>query len=181
MSNALVVDANTLKQKITERVINAFTDLIPEAVFAQMVDETIKMFFEQPRAFNIKEDGYGSKSTISTPLTTFQVMVWEQLRPIVAEKVKEYFDAEKDALKKSIMPTFATDMKAPVTYNVACLTHALANASQTKLVQQAFDMMSASLSNIAYRMHMPELANVRTYIMPDDGLEVDSSSAIVKK
>lgn len=183
MSNALVVDANSLKQKITERIINSFAELIPEAVFNSMVDETIRMFFEQPRAFNIREErhSYGNNQTvISTPLTTFQVMVWEEVRPLVSTKVKEYFASEKETLTKNLMASFATDMKQPVSYNVALLTHALANASQTKMVQQAMDMMCSNLTNMAYRMHMPDLANVHVHVSPDNGLEINTETATIK-
>lgn len=187
MSNALVVDANTLKQKITERVINSFTDLIPEAVFAQMVDETIKMFFTQPQAHDIRysksDRGWGNSVTetrASIPLTTFQVLVWEQVQPIVAEKLKEYFDQEKNALTAAMENSFVTDMKQPVAYNVAALVHALGQAQQTQLTQRALDMMHVSLQNLACHMNVPSGALMpRPIVVDPDTPSVNTSDATV--
>lgn len=163
MSNNLVVNADTLKQKITERVISSFSDLIPEEVFSRMVDETVKMFFTTPQQHVVSktqvDNGWNrprhDETKVTLPMTTFQVMVWEQVQPIVAAKLKTYFEQEKQALTDSMADAFATDLKQPVAYNVACLTHALGQAHQMQIVQRAMDMMHMSLNNLACHLNMP--------------------------
>jgi hypothetical protein len=92
MTNELM-NMQDLKEKITENVKLNFFNLIPDDKFEKLVNDEIKAFFETTsEKFTIKGiTNYNKVSKLTTPISPFRAIVWNQCRDIVIARLEKHF------------------------------------------------------------------------------------------
>ena len=93
MNNELM-NMQDVREKIVESVKVNFFNLISEHKFQKLVNDEINEFFEATtKEFKVENiNNYDKKITrITTPISPFRALVWEQCNLIVSSKIQKYF------------------------------------------------------------------------------------------
>jgi hypothetical protein len=94
MTNELM-NMQDLKEKITENVKLNFFNLIPNDKFEKLVNDEIKAFFETTSEnFTIRSiNNYNKISELTTPISPFRAIIWNQCRDIVITRLEKHFQS----------------------------------------------------------------------------------------
>ncbi|EKZ9178192.1 hypothetical protein RFA54_001648 [Vibrio vulnificus] len=95
MTNALS-NINDLKDKLSEQIKVSIFNMLPDDKIADLVEEEIKAFFEEPCAEYwavTQQSGYGSdqRAKIMARVSPFRLIVWNQLSKHLERNLDELF------------------------------------------------------------------------------------------
>lgn len=142
-----------VQRRVSETIKAQFAMMIPDEAFEEMARLAIKDFFETAKNFTFEQvgTGYNPRYSIQTPLTPFKFMMWERVRVLTEEKLKEWEVKERRALGGAIKKFFETDLEfqGSVAANVSVLAKQMAAAQQMQILDTANGMITNAISNLA--------------------------------
>jgi len=108
-----------LKKRIAEDVQSKFGSMIPPEVFEDMIEQSVRKFFESTtETFRVTRVNYAS-SEVETSLSPFQIIVWSKLRDIVRPALDKWFGEKQEEITKMMEEALQTNTNYGATLNSA--------------------------------------------------------------
>ncbi len=163
--NTAIAKINTtdFRTRVQDHIINTFGTLLPEEDFKKLVDEQIAEFFNSDTQLVIeKSDRYGYDTELVASVTPFQRMVWQQLTPLVKERLTAYMadDNVKNPINKLLDTLFSVpEFEKQQVLTAQDLLMKMAAAMMAHNLQMTKMEIKSSVSSALLKANMPEVAN----------------------
>lgn len=163
MSDIQQFKMEDVQKRVADTIKAQFAMMIPDEAFDAMAKTAIEEFFHVEKAFTVAKrekrvpspnsyhDRVDTWYELATPVTTFKMMLWEEIRKLVEAQLKQRLVEQGAALDAEIKKFFETgsEFQGEVADNVEHLCKIMASSMQTQLLNQANGMIQTTVNQFA--------------------------------